>query len=104
MLRLVNPVTLTGEQVTASLDRIGDVITVDTKTLTDSYPAGSYVFLSAESLSAGIAIGENAVKIYAEGQKVGRLNGALTGLVTSISCILYTKVVKGYGVAGGQFD
>ena len=95
VLRIVNPVTLSGEQVTASLDRSGDVITVDTKTLTESYPAGSYVFLSAESLSAGIAIGENAVKIYAEGQKVGRLNGALTGLVTSISCVLYTKVVKG---------
>jgi hypothetical protein len=95
VLRLVNPVTLTGEQVTASLDRSGDVITIDSKTLTDIYPAGSYVFLSAESLSAGIAIGENAVKIYAEGQKVGRLNGALTGLVTSIPCFLNTKVIKG---------
>lgn len=95
VLRLVNPVTLTGEQVTASLDRSADVITITTKTLTDSYPAGSYVFLSAESLSAGIAVGENAVRIYAEGQKVGRLNGALTGLITTIPCFLNTRVIKG---------
>jgi hypothetical protein len=95
VLRLVNPVTLSGEQVTASLDRSGDVITIDTKTLTDSYPAGSYVFLSAESLSAGIAIGENAVKIYAEGQSLGRLAQPIDGTVTQIEAHLYTKLVRG---------
>jgi hypothetical protein len=95
VLRLVNPVTLSGEQVTASLDRSGDVITIDTKTLTESYPAGSYVFLSAESLSAGIAIGENAVKIYAEGQSLGRLAQPIDGTVTQIEAHLYTKLVRG---------
>lgn len=95
ILRLVHPVTLQTEQVTASADRSGDIISITPVTLTNSYPAGSYVFMSAESLSAGIVVGENAVRIYAEGQKIGRLSSAYSGTVTSIDCVLYTKVVKG---------
>jgi hypothetical protein len=46
-------------------------------------------------LSAGIAIGENAVKIYAEGQSLGRLAQPIDGTVTQIEAHLYTKLVRG---------
>lgn len=95
VLRLANPVTLLGEEVTVRNDRSGNVIDVESVTLSRSYPAGSYVFLSAESVSAGIVVGQNAVRIFAEGQKIGQLSAGYTGATTTLDCVLYTKVVRG---------
>jgi hypothetical protein len=46
-------------------------------------------------MQAGILVGENAVRIYAEGQSLGRLATAIDGTVTSIEAHLYTKLVRG---------
>jgi hypothetical protein len=94
-LRIVNPITLDGEEVVATSDRSGSVINVTPVTLEYTYPKGSYVFLSQESVSAGIVLGENAVRIYAEGQSLGRLTADVNGTVTSIDVNLYTRVLRG---------
>jgi hypothetical protein len=95
ILRIVHPITLQSEEVTVTADKVGDTVFVTSTTLTGSYPAGAYVYVSAESLQAGIIIGENAVRIYAEGQSLGRLATAIDGTVTSIEAHLYTKLVQG---------
>jgi len=95
ILRIVHPITLQSEEVTVTADKVGDTVFVTSTTLANSYPAGAYVYVSAESLQAGIIIGENAVRIYAEGQSLGRLATAIDGLVTSINAHLYTKLVQG---------
>jgi hypothetical protein len=95
ILRIVHPITLQSEEVTVTADKVGDTVFVTSTTLTGSYPAGAYVYVSAESLQAGIIVGENAVRIYAEGQSLGRLATAIDGLVTSINAHLYTKLVQG---------
>jgi hypothetical protein len=74
---------------------VGDTVFIETVTLANSYPAGAYVYVSAESQQAGIIVGENAVRIYAEGQSLGRLATAIDGTVTSIEAHLYTKLVRG---------
>jgi hypothetical protein len=81
--------------VTVLSDKVGDTVFIETVTLANSYPAGAYVYVSAESQQAGIIVGENAVRIYAEGQSLGRLATAIDGLVTSINAHLYTKLVQG---------
>jgi hypothetical protein len=95
ILRIVHPITLQSEEVTVTADKVGDTVFVTSTTLANSYPAGAYVYVSAESLQAGIIVGENAVRIYAEGQSLGRLATAIDGLVTSINAHLYTKLVQG---------
>jgi hypothetical protein len=95
ILRLVHPITLQSEEVTVLSDRVGDTVFVVTKTLQNSYPTGAYVYVSAQSQQAGIIVGENAVRIYAEGQSLGRLAQPIDGTVTSIDAHLYTKLVRG---------
>jgi hypothetical protein len=95
ILRLVHPITLQSEEVTVLSDRVGDTVFVVTKTLQNSYPTGAYVYVSAQSQQAGIIVGENAVRIYAEGQSLGRLAQPIDGAVTSIDAHLYTKLVRG---------
>jgi hypothetical protein len=96
VLRLVHPVTLQSDEVTVTADRVsGSTINVATTTLSATYPVGSYVYVSAQSMQAGILVGENAVRIYAEGQSLGRLATAIDGTVTSINAHLYTKLVRG---------
>jgi hypothetical protein len=95
ILRIVHPITLQSEEVTVLSDKVGDTVFIETVTLANSYPAGAYVYVSAESQQAGIIVGENAVRIYAEGQSLGRLATAIDGLVTSINAHLYTKLVQG---------
>jgi hypothetical protein len=95
ILRIVHPITLQSEEVTVLSDKVGDTVFIETLTLANSYPAGAYVYVSAESQQAGIIVGENAVRIYAEGQSLGRLATAIDGLVTSINAHLYTKLVQG---------
>ena len=96
VLRLVHPVTLQSDEVTVTADRVsGSTINVATTTLSATYPIGSYVYVSAQSMQAGILVGENAVRIYAEGQSLGRLATAIDGTVTSIEAHLYTKLVRG---------
>jgi hypothetical protein len=46
-------------------------------------------------MQAGILVGENAVRIYAEGQSLGRLAQPIDGTVTQIEAHLYTKLVRG---------
>jgi hypothetical protein len=94
-LRIVNPVTLDGEEVTATADRKGSVINVTPVTLEFTYPRGSYVFITQESVSAGIVLGENAVRIFAEGQALGRLTADVNGAVTTLPVNLYTRVLPG---------
>jgi hypothetical protein len=92
----VHPVTLQSDEVTVTADRVsGSTINVATTTLSATYPIGSYVYVSAQSMQAGILVGENAVRIYAEGQSLGRLVTAIDGTVTSINAHLYTKLVRG---------
>jgi hypothetical protein len=95
ILRLVHPITLQSEEVTVTADKVGNTVFIDTVTLEGSYPPGAYVYVSAQSQQAGIIVGENAVRIYAEGQSLGRLATAIDGLVTSINAHLYTKLVQG---------
>lgn len=108
VLRLVHPVTLQSDEVTVSSDRTsGAFVNVTSKTLTADYPTGSYVFVSAQSLQAGILVAEDAVRIFAEGQAIGRLTSAVNGTVTSLAVNLYTKVLRGMemqvvGTATGQ--
>jgi hypothetical protein len=94
-LRIVNPVTLDGEEVTATADRKGSVINVTPVTLEFTYPRGSYVFITQESVAAGIVVGENAVRIFAEGQALGRLTADVNGVVTTLPVNLYTRVLPG---------
>jgi hypothetical protein len=96
VLRLVHPVTLQSDEVTVTADRVsGSTINVATTTLSATYPIGSYVYVSAQSMQAGILVGENAVRIYAEGQSLGRLAQPIDGYVTQIEAHLYTKLVRG---------
>jgi hypothetical protein len=96
ILRIVHPVTLQSDEVTVTADRIsGSTINVATTTLSATYPIGSYVYVSAQSMQAGIIVGENAVRIYAEGQSLGRLAQPIDGTVTQIEAHLYTKLVRG---------
>jgi hypothetical protein len=96
VLRIVHPVTLQSDEVTVTADRVsGSTINVDITTLSATYPIGSYVYVSAQSMQAGIIVGENAVRIYAEGQSLGRLAQPIDGYVTSIEAHLYTKLVRG---------
>jgi hypothetical protein len=95
ILRIVHPITLQSEEVTVLSDKVGDTVFIDTVTLANSYPAGAYVYVSAESQQAGIIVGENAVRIYAEGQSLGRLAQPIDGTVTQIEAHLYTKLVRG---------
>jgi len=53
------------------------------------------VFVSASSVQAGILVGENAVRIFAEGQALGRLTADVNGAVTSLPVNLYTRVLPG---------
>jgi hypothetical protein len=95
IIRVVHPVTLQSDEFTVTAPRTGSTINVTTKTITTDYPVGAYIFLSAKSIQAGILVGENAVRIYAEGQSLGRLVTAIDGTVTSINAHLYTKLVRG---------
>jgi len=97
VLRIVNPVTLSGEQVTATLDRSGNVITIETKTLAEAYPAGSYVFISQSSVQAGILIGDTAIKLFAESNSIGMLVNTVTGNtpVNSLVIRLNVRIRKG---------
>jgi hypothetical protein len=95
ILRIVHPITLQSEEVTVLSDKVGDTVFIETVTLANSYPAGAYVYVSAESQQAGIIVGENAVRIYAEGQSLGRLAQPIDGYVTQIEAHLYTKLVRG---------
>lgn len=95
-LRLVHPITLQSDEVVVSSDRnSGAFIGVVSKTLSADYPIGSYVFVSASSVQAGILVGENAVRIFAEGQSLGRLTADVNGSVTSLPVNLYTRVLAG---------
>jgi hypothetical protein len=95
-LRLVHPVTLQSDEVVVSSDRdSGAFIGIISKTLSADYPTGSYVFVSASSVQAGILVGENAVRIFAEGQALGRLTADVNGAVTTLPVNLYTRVLPG---------
>jgi hypothetical protein len=95
-LRLVHPVTLQSDEVVVSSDRdSGAFIGIISKTLSADYPIGSYVFVSASSVQAGILVGENAVRIFAEGQALGRLTADVNGAVTTLPVNLYTRVLPG---------
>jgi hypothetical protein len=96
VLRLVHPVTLQSDEVRVRADRnSGAFIDLYSVTLTADYPIGSYVFVSAQSVQAGILVGENAVRIFAEGQSLGRLTADVNGSVTSLPINLYTRVLRG---------
>jgi len=100
VLRLVHPVTLQSDEVTVASDRIsGSNVNVVTKTLSADYPEGSWVYISAQSVQAGILVGENSVRIFAEGQSLGALTADVDGSVTQLDVNLYTKVIRGMEMA-----
>jgi hypothetical protein len=96
ILRLVNPITLQSELVTVFSDKISNTIFIEPTTLTGSYPAGAYVYVSTQSQQAGIIVGENSVNIFAESTTVGTLLATVVNTsATSLSVRLNQRLKAG---------
>lgn len=97
VLKVVHPVTLDFDDFIVTTDQVSgnNVVNVNTLTIDSFYPAGSYAFLSAESINAGIIIARNSILRYARGQAHGELTANVNGLVSSITANLWARIRKG---------
>jgi hypothetical protein len=97
VIRVVNPFTLASQEFVVDRDKPAEsnLLSVESAISTSSFPAGSYLFLSARSVQAGILAGEDSVRIFAEANSIGVLTADVDGVVTSLDVRLYTRVRAG---------
>jgi hypothetical protein len=72
-----------------------NVINVVPKTISQVFPAGSFVVSTQQSLNAFISITRNTVRILAENNAVGELASNVNGTVTSLDVFLFEAVQSG---------
>jgi hypothetical protein len=97
VIRVVNPFTLASQEFEVARDKLVEdsLLVVESSVANASYPSGSYLFLSARSVQAGILAGEDSVRIFAEANSIGVLTADVDGVVTSLAVRLYTRVRAG---------
>ena len=94
---LVHPVTLDKDLLVVSTDQFAgsNIIQVTSTALSAIYPVGSWVFVSQNSINAGIIVGRDAVNIFAEGTNIGVTTNESLGSVTSLQAVMNTRVQAG---------
>jgi hypothetical protein len=94
---LVHPVTLDKDRLVVATDQFAgsNIIQVTSTALSAIYPVGSWVFVSQNSLNAGIIVGRDAVNIFAEGTNIGVTTIESLGSVTSLQAVMNTRVQAG---------
>jgi hypothetical protein len=94
---ILNPITLSRQNLRLTRDYVyGDAfIFVEAVTLDTLFPAGSYVYLSQEQISAGIVTSESSVRLFAESTSIGELITNVSGVVTHLPVRLFTRIRAG---------
>jgi len=95
-LRVVNPFTAGSVQLRISATGSGAIVPVNLVDLgADIYPVGSYVYFSVESISTGIVVAQNAIRLFNESTQIGQLEAGVSGSVNSVLLRLNTRIRPG---------
>jgi hypothetical protein len=95
-LRVVNPFTAGSVQLRISATGTGAIVPVNLVDISaDIYPVGSYVYFSVETISTGIVVAQNAIRLFNESTQIGQLEAGVSGSVENILVRLNTRIRPG---------
>lgn len=96
-IRVVHPILIKGEdfRVRENHEPGSNILNVDPKEISRTYPAGSKVYVSSKSITASLALGQIRTEFQNQTNSVAVLTQPVNGFVSSLPIYAFTLLRKG---------